>query len=364
MAERSTARSADGAAQDHDDVAHGLDSWIARRSRLATGDSPGERPEPATPQWRDDVSDPYEASYQPSHTYQEHEGRRARPRHQRYADEYGQHDGAYGQWNSAAHPEPAHDERDGQHEDAYAAPREPYAQPEAAHAHDGHYPHAGRDEYRRPAPDAPGRPRRRHTRERDAHPRPPDGRRRWLIAAGGLALGALLCALAVGWWSGRPPAAGLPVSAATAPPDPSGEPVILPEAPSAPPASAAPSTTPSATPSVTPSATPSASPSVTPSATPTPTPTTKKATPTPTPSPSPALLGPSTSRGVTNMVQRYCDRHTGGSADPRNDGRWQCTSLLSASIVDMTVACRDTYGSGAYARTATPDDPYAWRCYR
>jgi hypothetical protein len=37
---------------------------------------------------------------------------------------------------------------------------------------------------------------------------------------------------------------------------------------------------------------------------------------------------------------------------------------VSTSIVDMDVACRDTYDSGAYARTSNPDDAYAWRCYR
>jgi hypothetical protein len=75
------------------------------------------------------------------------------------------------------------------------------------------------------------------------------------------------------------------------------------------------------------------------------------------------LLGPSSGRGVATMVQGYCDRYSGGSADPRNDGRWQCTRLLSASIVDMDVACRDTYDPGADARTSNPGDPYACRCY-
>jgi hypothetical protein len=64
------------------------------------------------------------------------------------------------------------------------------------------------------------------------------------------------------------------------------------------------------------------------------------------------------------MVQRYCDRHGGGSADPRHDGRWRCRRFLSASIADLDIACRDTYGSPAYAQTSDADDPYAWRCYR
>lgn len=69
--------------------------------------------------------------------------------------------------------------------------------------------------------------------------------------------------------------------------------------------------------------------------------------------------------GIENMVQGYCDRRVAGSsAKPRNDGGWQCARLLVASAVDTDVACRDTYGSDAYARTSDSGDPYAWRCYR
>jgi hypothetical protein len=64
------------------------------------------------------------------------------------------------------------------------------------------------------------------------------------------------------------------------------------------------------------------------------------------------------------MVQQYCDRHAGGLADPRRDGRWQCLRLLSASIADLDIACRDRYGAAAYARASVVDDPYAWRCHR
>lgn len=405
MAERSTARSADGSAQYHDDPAGVVDSWIARQSRLAASDSDSSYgwQGAAAPQC-EDVSDPYDESYQPENTYQEHEGRHARHRHQQYEDEYEQdvgtyprheHEHAYRRSDPLAYPEPGYDEHDDAyrevrrdhepygsihagsvHEDAYAAQQERYAQPEAGYAHGEYYPHddsTGGNEYRHeetdpqdPEADEGGRPRRKQNGELVARPRPASRRRRrWLIPVGGLALGALLCALAFTWGSGRPPEDGLPVSAPSTPPDPSEEPITLPEIPSTPPNSATPSNssaTPSARPSVTPSATPSAPPSATPSATSTPTPT--MATPTQTRSSSPVLLGPSSRTGVANMAQRYCDRYTGGSADPRNDGRWQCTKLLSAPIVDMDVACRDTYDSGAYAQTSGPDDPYAWRCYR
>jgi hypothetical protein len=384
VAERSTARSADGAAQDHDDPASVIDSWIGRRSRLEASDSDSyhEQQGTAAPQWREDVSDQYQESYQPENTYED-QGRHARRRALAYPEpayyepdpthQYDEHDQAYREERRAQEPYGPTD-ASSVHEDAYAAQQERYAQPETGYAHEEHYPHddsAGRNGYRHeesdahgPDADEGGRPRRKHNQDLGARPRPAS-RRRWLIPVGGLALGALLCALAFTWGSGRPPEGGLPVSAATTPSDPLEEPVTLAEIPSTSPSSATPSgsaATPSATPSVTPSATPSATPSVTLSATPTPTPT--GATPTPTRSPGPALLGPSSSRGVANMAQRYCDRYTGGSADPRNDGRWQCTRLLSASIVDMDVACRDTYDSGAYARTSNPDDPYAWRCYR
>ncbi|WP_328421581.1 hypothetical protein OG470_06020 [Micromonospora sp. NBC_00389] len=407
MAERSTSRSADGAARHHDDPASVIDSWISRQSWLEAGDSDSsyERQEAAVP-WRDGVSDQDGEAYEPAEAYQEHEGQHARHRTQpQYEDEAEQYDGAYAQheheypsFDSPVDPEPAYyqpdqtymydahdqayrEERRAQdrygpgdassvHEDAYGAQQERYAQSEAGYAHE-EYPHddyASRNQYRHEEPGARNpeapelRPRTKHNRDVDARPRPASRRRRWLIPVGVLALGALVCALAFMWGSGRPPEDGLPLSAATTPPYPSEQPDPLLEIPSTPPDSAAPrnaSTTPSATPSETRSATPSATPSVTPS---TPKPTV--ATPTPTQNAGPVLLGPSSSRGVANMVQRYCDRHTGGSADSRNDGRWQCTRLLSASIVDMDVACRDTYESGAYARTSNPDDPYAWRCYR
>ncbi|WP_121397612.1 hypothetical protein [Micromonospora sp. M71_S20] len=354
------------------------------------------------------MSSPYE-EYPPGETNHEHEGRHARHgAHQQYEDEYEQPGGAYGQHeyayrrpDPAAYREPERYQSDQTHqynehgldcrkeqrtqepygpidagpahEDAYAAPQETYALPEVGYADQQYYPHddlAGHNDYRHDEPDTRhvtpvegGQPRGQLTREFDTRPRQARQRRR-LIAVVGLALGTLLCALAFLWGSDRSPEGGLPLSTATIPPGSSAEPIALPDKPSAVPSSVIPRTS-SAAPRTTPSAmrpaAPSAAPSVTHSATSPPTPT--PATPTQTQSSSPLLLGPSND-GVKSMVQQYCDQHGGGSAEPRNDSGWQCRQLLFASVVDMDVACRDTYGSGAYARTLNSEDPYAWRCYR
>ncbi|MFU8876418.1 hypothetical protein [Micromonospora sp. SL4-19] len=405
MAERSTARPADGAAEHHDDPSD-VDSWIAQLSRSAGGDfdTHDEWPEAAAPQRRENASDPYDESYGHEDADQEQEGRQARHRaDQQYEEyeEYEQYDGAYGQHEDAygrsdrvdyaesAGYEPDQPYRYDEHkqaswegpaqapygpidagpvrEDAYAALQDSYVLPEVGYAaQEEHYPHGdypGPNEYRYggSAPQAPeavddAPTQVLHTSELDAHPRPAS-RRRWLIAVGGLALGVLACAMAFTWGSGQPPEGAPPLVTATIPPEASEEPIALPEIPSATPTSATPRSspaTPRTTPQVTRSATPSAAPSVT-----------RSATPAQTRSPSPLLLGPSSNDGVANMAQHYCDRHAAGSsAEPRNDGRWQCTRLLSASAVDMDAACRDTYGSDAYARTSSPGDPNAWRCYR
>ncbi len=412
MAERPTARSADPAVHDHDDAARVVDSWISRQSRLAAGDSDSDdrRQEVAAPGWHADLPDEYDESYPPADTRHGHEARHARRRaHPQDVDEYDQHTypaprHAYPASDPPAFPEPAYDDPDrtylsdsylsDEHDQAYRAERgayvpyeptdatsvdtdgdtaqlERYAAPEAAYAY-GEYPEhddVGRDEYHREEPDAkdPGteehglRPRRRHHRE-VARPRPASRRRRWMIPVGVLAVGALLCALVLKWGSDRPPAGGVAISTAPTPSDAFQQPIALSEPPSTPPSSTTPRRS-SATPSATPSVTPSAEPSVTPSAAPSATPTTTSIAPAPTRSSDPVLLGPSNRRGVVTMAQGYCDRYTGGSADPRNDGRWQCSRLLSSSIVDMDVACRDTYDSDAYAQTSRSGDSYAWRCY-
>ncbi|OKI84581.1 hypothetical protein [Micromonospora sp. CB01531] len=409
MAERSTARPADGAAQDDDP--NEIDSWIAHLSRPAASDSDtyDEWQEAAAPQWRQDVPDPHEESYQPEDTNPEHEAPHARHRADQQSEGYEQHDGAYGQHEYAyrgsdpvADPAPAGSEPDQTYrgdeheqtsweerraqapygpndpspvrEDTHSGLQETYVVPEGGYAHEEPYPHddyAGLNEYRYGGGSAPQYPEAiedaptqvLHNLELDARPRPAS-RRRWLIAVGGLAVGALVCAMAFTWGSDRPPEGALPLVTATIPPDASEEPIAVPEMPTATPTSATPrssSATPKATPKVTRS--PSTAPSVTRPAAP---PSTRAvATPTQTRSASPLLLGPSSNGGVANMAQGYCDRHAaGGSAEPRNDGSWQCTRLLSASTVDMNVACRDTYGSDAYARTSDSGDPYAWRCYR
>ncbi|MCW3845197.1 hypothetical protein ONA70_34545, partial [Micromonospora yasonensis] len=52
----------------------------------------------AGPQWREDVSTPYEAAYRTEETSQEHEGRHARHgAHQQYEEEDEQYDGSYRQ---------------------------------------------------------------------------------------------------------------------------------------------------------------------------------------------------------------------------------------------------------------------------
>ncbi|MCW3844742.1 hypothetical protein ONA70_32155, partial [Micromonospora yasonensis] len=282
---------------------------------------------------------------------------------------YDAHELAYQDERRAQEPYGPND-TDPVHEDAYTALQETYVLPEVGNFQEGYDPHddqAGRNEYRHQEPYPQdlgavedGQARVRHNRTLDAHPRPPRRRRR-LIAVGVLAFGMLLCALALLWGAGRPPENELPLSTATIPPEASEQPIALPEMPSTVPSSATPRTSPS-TPRTTQSVTRSATPSATPSVTPPPTRT--LTTPTQTRSSGPLLLGPSGNDGVATMAQQYCDQHARGSAEPRNDGRWQCTALLFASVVDMDVACRDTYGSGAYARTSNSGDPYAWRCYR
>ncbi|WBB70061.1 hypothetical protein [Micromonospora sp. WMMD812] len=346
-----------------------MDSWISRRSRLEASDSDPSFgwQNSGAPQGHEAVSAPYEEAYPPADAYPEPEARHARHRaHPPHEAERELYEQAQRWAEPQAYPEAAY-----YAPDQYDAQQVGYAQSEADHAHeDPRDGHASRDEYRQgagaPDPRADeGRPGRKHARDVPVPPPPATHRRRWLIPVGALALGALLGSLMFTWGAGRSPEGGLPVAAATIPAGPADEPITFPELSSTPPDSAtppSPSATPSATPSVTPSATPSATPSVTPSARPTPTP--GGATPTPTASAGPVLLGPSGRRGVENMAQRYCDQHVGGSADARSDGRWQCTRLLSSSIVDMDVACRDSYDPAAFARNSDPGDAYAWRCFR
>jgi len=77
-------------------------------------------------------------------------------------------------------------------------------------------------------------------------------------------------------------------------------------------------------------------------------------------------LGPDGREELTRMMDRYCDRHVSASwADPRGDGQWECQRLLLGSRrIDLDTACRDTYGDGAFADNANPEDAFGWRCFR
>ncbi len=209
------------------------------------------------------------------------------------------------------------------HEDAYAAPRGGPDQPESDEA-------------------LP-----RHLRP-EASPQPAS-RRLGLILGGGLAAGGLLCTALLVWGLAQPSGGSEAGSAVTtASPDLPYGTATRTELPSA--AASSPGLP---SPSARRSATPSARPS-----------TTASATSTPRVSQGPVLFGPSDRSGVKGMAQQYCESRDWGSAKARSDGDWQCWQISSAHIVDMDAACRDTYGSAAYARTLDTGDPYAWRCYR
>lgn len=333
MAERSTARSAEGDIRHDDDQSRFLDNWISRRSRMAA-----------------DESEPYDDSQTAADL--------------RWRDA-GQVEESFPRSDPHAYRQPASDEPDQTYQ--YDQPDHAYREELPAHELDGptdawpvrgdvHAPN-GLDA------DESGRSRGNYSREL-SRPGPVRWRRRWLISVGVVALGGLLLALPVMSGPSRS-GGGQPASGANTTPGALDAPTSLAEKPATSPSSATPRNS-SAAPSPTPSRRPSARASAPPPAGPsTAKPPTQAVAPAMQPeSAGPVLLGPSSGTGVTNMVQQYCDRHSRGSADPRSDGRWQCTWLLTASIVDMDVACRDTYGSGAYARTANSQDPYAWRCYR
>jgi hypothetical protein len=176
-----------------------------------------------------------------------------------------------------------------------------------------------------PIPDPPAQPR--------------NPRWLWLIPIGAIAAGAVLGILPFLEDFGRAPDNAIPLPA----------PATTQEAP------AQPSTSPESSTSPTPSPTSRRAPTA---------PTAKQTTQASSPDPDPVPLGPSSGNELQSMVQRYCDRHGGGFADARADGRWQCLRLLSSSIADLDIACRDTYGAVAYARSLNMGDPYAWQCYR
>lgn len=177
-----------------------------------------------------------------------------------------------------------------------------------------------------------------HATESGLHVRPRNPRWLWLILVIAVVTGALLGILPFAWGPGGPSHSDVPA------------PAPLPETPRAIPEQ---SSTPEQTPST--AATTSARPR------------SSRAAPTEAgtqSTPAPVLLGPGGRSELEDMVQQYCERHARGLADPGGDGGWQCRRLLSASEVDMDVACRESYGPDAFARLADADDAYSWRCYR
>ncbi|MGI5212505.1 hypothetical protein [Plantactinospora sp. CA-290183] len=207
-----------------------------------------------------------------------------------------------------------------------------------------------------------------------------------IVSVVGLGVGLIVLAIGFGgdtlrpfiFDSGPEPQVGVPVAVASPPPLRQPAPADVPgPTPTAGPASGTPDPSSPATPTPTPSVTPSTSTSPsaaavpTPSATPSspvvnPPPVADVPPPPPLPPPQPVLLGPGGRGELTQLVERYCDRRVGSLswADARGDGRWECGQLLSSRIVDMDVACRDTYGDGAFARNTEPGDAYGWRCFR
>ncbi|MBE1486222.1 hypothetical protein [Plantactinospora soyae] len=210
------------------------------------------------------------------------------------------------------------------------------------------------------------------------------GRGLRLTAILGLGLGLLVLAIPAGasvlrpyvWGGDSGPEAAVPVAVASPPaaspptqeagPTPSGTPELSPSpttSPSAPPATGTPTTSPSVRPVPTRTALPGVTPPLAPGGTSNP--PAAQLPPPPAP-PEPVLLGPDGRDELAQMMDRYCDRHVGGTswADPRGDGRWECQRLLlSSRTVDMDTACRDTYGDGAFARN-DGGDAFDWRCFR
>ncbi|GAA3752556.1 hypothetical protein GCM10022225_41310 [Plantactinospora mayteni] len=225
----------------------------------------------------------------------------------------------------------------------------------------------------------------RHRKAGPVDRRARSGRRLRLISTVGLGVGLLLLAIPFGaetlrtvvWGGGAEPQVGVPAAVAS-PPGPESTPVAEPT-----PDGVLPTGTPGATPTATP--TPTSRADGAPASTP-PAPSTSSrppiqgaAVPTspattgppppaaPPPPPQPVLLGPDGRDGLARMMDRYCDEHVGVTswADTRGDGGWECDRLLlSSRTVDIDLACRDTYGDGAFAQNPEGRDPFGWRCFR
>jgi hypothetical protein len=164
-----------------------------------------------------------------------------------------------------------------------------------------------------------------------------------LLAAGGLAVVVLICSRSLfngpdPTWSSGPPVTPSPV---TASPSRAGLP----------------------SPTVKPSPTSSARRATRPARKPTPRTRTSQAAPT-------VLVGPANEWELWFMLQRYCsDVHRAREARMRSgpspaEGNWECRGRTTSVLIDMTAACRHTYGSAVFARYTDRNNAMSWRCYR
>lgn len=80
----------------------------------------------------------------------------------------------------------------------------------------------------------------------------------------------------------------------------------------------------------------------------------------------PTLLGPQSADGLWQLVGGYCQRDEAWARPGENgDGNWWCLRWnRDPQVADMTAACRNAFGGGAFAETSNRRDPFAWRCYR
>lgn len=89
-----------------------------------------------------------------------------------------------------------------------------------------------------------------------------------------------------------------------------------------------------------------------------------------TPRRSPVLLGPATTSALYDMLRNYCVAQYGSrDAQLRTgtspaEGNWECQVPRENPLIDMTAACRGTYGNTAFAAYLDQNDAFSWRCYR
>lgn len=175
----------------------------------------------------------------------------------------------------------------------------------------------------------------------------------WLAAAGGLAVVVMLCSAPLISQAGLTwnPAAPAPVSTAV--------PTQAPSAPAAAPTTAIPLAAATATSAPTPHRS---------------TGTVEKRSTEKSGAPAvpsgPVLLGPADNAGLVRMLRDYCTAHYGiadaqlrqGTGQAENN--WECRVRGKNPLIDMNVACRDKYGSTAFASYTNRNDALSWRCYQ